>query len=583
MKRISIRKRLMYLTIALTTLPIITVTWIATINTQKSVEKEMISANYSRMQWADQYLSELIDQINTLFTTLQINQDIMTPLDQNNSGWESGFNSPSLRKTLTSTFFSNLRKVDYLTLYSQSKKEIFTVSYEDSGTVSPLDITKSLWQRTAIQPVNMYFKQTNEGISAYHSINRFPDKFYFGGISVGINQDVWKEAEKILRSESESDIFIMNDEGEHLSGSSSSITSPEVIEQIQSMNLPQTGVVFRQSKDYLYFMESVGDGQLSIVKVIPVSLVKASALPTIKAGIFTGGIFALISIILSILFSLRISRPIVDLARSMQKTNVLKLEPKLIQSFDEVGLLQHGYNSMITKIKELIEHEYQHEIEIKNAQLMALQAQINPHFMNNTLNLIGGMALVKGANEIYTISSIMGDMLRYSISSGDMNVMLCEEIKHIQNYLFIQEQRFSERFNIKFEVDPDIEHYSIPKFILQPLVENAFEHGLQPKRGKWELEIRIRKIKGRLLGAVKDNGMGMTRERLNEMRMRLQSEGNDKLDSIVNKPETNHHLSIGLSNVHTRVRLHYGNNYGIRMFSSEGEGTIILLILPTQN
>src|SRR5690606_13572117 len=122
---------------------------------------------------------------------------------------------------------------------------------------------------------------------------------------------------------------------------------------------------------------------------------------------------------------------------------------KAVHNRDEIGLLEAGYNFMMACIKTFIENEFQHEIEVKKAQLIALQAQINPHFLNNTLHLIGGMALKKGAPEIYRITQVIGDLLRYSISmEGDQTVSLSEELKHTANYLFIQEQRFAGRCEV---------------------------------------------------------------------------------------------------------------------------------------
>lgn len=158
----------------------------------------------------------------------------------------------------------------------------------------------------------------------------------------------------------------------------------------RSLNISEHGLEFRQKDGYFFFMKTVADGQLTLVKAIPLTTVASSARPTIAAGFLTGGLFVIASILLSILFSLRITRPIVGLAMSMRKAHVSNFEQHSVQSRDEIGLLERGYNSMMERIRELIEVEYRQEIEVKNAQLLALQAQINPHFLNNTLQLIGG-------------------------------------------------------------------------------------------------------------------------------------------------------------------------------------------------
>lgn len=581
MRRTSIRFRLLVLMICLTTLPVITVTWIATNNTRNSLEKEIISANNSRMMWADQYLNELIQQIDILFYTLQINQRLMDGLnDTDNPDVGVQFRTQNyIRDTLTSAFYANSRKLDGLTLYVHSNQKAFSVDFTSSGTSSQLDIRNGAWSRMLDTPVNIYLKQSGNGIYAFHSINRFPDKKLLGGLSVRINRKVWEEVSDILKSEAESSVFLINDEGEKLSGSTETEDPDEIQAQLGSLDLQSSRLVFRKTKNYYYFIKRVGDGQLTIVKAIPLETISRSLQATITAGILTGSIFAGISVLMSILLSLRISRPIVSLAKTMRTAKISDFEMKPVQSRDEIGLLEHGYNSIMQRIKELIEDEYQKNIELKNAQLVALQAQINPHFLNNTLHLIGGMALSKKAPEIYQITRAIGDLLRYSISTEGNLVLLEDELKHMKNYIYIQEHRFSGRCTVESLTDETVLDSKLPKFTLQPVVENAFEHGLQHKEGKWKVEIRIKHIGNRIGIMVKDNGVGVDRERLKQIRADLKSGLSTMTDGDgTDRPRKRR--GIGLRNVNTRLRLHFGDRYGARIFSSQGSGTLIVLVLP---
>ncbi|MEX1028475.1 MAG: hypothetical protein WDZ91_00340 [Paenibacillaceae bacterium] len=295
MRRTSIRFRLMILMICLTTLPVITVTWIATNNTRDSVEKEIIEANRSRMMWADQYLDELIQQMDILFYTLQINDELMTGLND--------IDSTDIA-TLTSVFYANSRKVDNLTLYMHANERAFSVNFANSGIISLLDITNGPWSRMLKSPINMYFEQFGNRIYAFHSINRFPDKELQGGISVLINLKVWEEVSEILQSEAESSVFLINDEGELLSGSTATEQSSEIQEQLLRVDSLDSELKFLRTDHYFYFMKKVDDGQLTVVKAIPTETITQSARTTITAGILTGSIFAFVSILLSILVSL---------------------------------------------------------------------------------------------------------------------------------------------------------------------------------------------------------------------------------------------------------------------------------------
>lgn len=584
MKRMSIRIRLMILMICLTTVPVLTVTLIATNNTRNSVEKEIVNANLSRMLWADQYLNELTQQIDTLFYSLQIDERLMAGVnDIDNRDVGVQFRTQNyIRDTMTSAFFANSRKVDALTLYIHSKQRAYSVSFSDSGTISSLDIRTGAWNRMLRAPVNMYFKQSANGIYAFHSINRFEDRILLGGLSVRINKEVWQEVADILKSEDESSVYLLNDEGELLSGSTPADRPEEMQTLLRNLDPKNSKLKFSQTDNYYYFMKRVGKGQLTIVKAIPLKTITESARATIRAGIWTGSLFAAISVLLSILVSIRISRPIVSLARTMRMAQVHNFEKKSVQSRDEIGLLEVGYNSMMQRIKELIEGQYQREIDVKNAQLIALQAQINPHFLNNTLHLIGGMALKKNAPEIYRITKVIGDLLRYSISSGDDMVTVEDELSHMRNYLFIQEQRFIGRCTVVVSADETALDGRLPKSTLQPIVENAFEHGLQRKEGAWYVEVRVNRIGRRIVVMVKDEGIGLPEERLRQLRAELQS-GTPAQDVRTKTADSTKRKGIGLRNVDSRLKLQFGSRYGVRLFSRPGGGTLVVLLLPVSN
>ncbi|MFC3803179.1 sensor histidine kinase [Cohnella sp. GCM10012308] len=600
LKRTSLRMRLTILMICLTALPVVTVTWLAANNTRSSVEKEIVGADTSRMLWADQYMNELIEQIDILFYTLQIDQELMRGLgDIDNPDPVVQYKTQELlRDKLTSAFHANSRKVDDLTLYMQAYRKAFTVNYTTSGLIRTFDITANApWTRISQGPVNMYFKQTPDGTYAYHGINRFEDRALIGGISVRIDREVWQEVGRILRSEPDSLVYVLNDEGELLSGSSEPPDDARLAEVLRGPAPAFAAMEFQRTDRYFVFQKRIGDGQLAVIKAVPISSVSRSARPTIEAGIWTGALFAAASALLSVLVSLGISRPIVRLARLMRTTPVQGFESMSVRSRDEIGLLERGYNSMMQRIRQLIEDEYEREIEVKDAQLLALQAQINPHFLNNTLHMIGGMALKKKAPEIYEVTRVIGDLLRYAIGSEDRTVPIADELTHTRNYLFIQERRFAGRCTISLQTDQNALEGRLPKFTLQPIVENVFEHGLQRKPGSWRLAIRVRRIGGRIVILVQDEGAGMQADELLRIRAELRAGGARRLgegaggsggtgggvgtaSDAASAAEPKRGRGIGLRNVDARLKLQFGTQYGIRVWSGAGQGTLVAIVAP---
>jgi len=257
----------------------------------------------------------------------------------------------------------------------------------------------------------------------------------------------------------------------------------------------------------------------------------------------------------------------------MRQATVPSFESLPGSNRDEIRMLQEGYETLMRRMKGLVQKEYEQEIELKDAHLAALQAQINPHFLNNTLNLLGGMAAAKGVPEIYTIAKAVGEMFRYTVGYTHELVPLSKELAHTQNYLLIQKHRFAGRCQVKVAVDPAVMKTTIPQFTLQPIVENAFEHGLQKKRGEWQVTVKgLTQRRGTLL-LVEDNGLGMSREELQALRKSLRNQ----------KDPVRSHRSIGLRNVHARLQLQFGQRYGIKVFSTEGEGTRIAVILPRES
>lgn len=584
MRRLSIRLRLMILMICLTTLPVLTATWLATSNTRVSVEKEIVNANLSRMLWADQYLGELVAQLDAVFVGLQIDEELLQSMEGANSSDPvlQSRSQNALRTALTSVLYTNSRRFEQLTLYSRDQSLAYAVDFSGSGVLYPMTIKGGSWGRMLDGPANLYFEPADGGIAAYHSLNRFEDRRMIGGLSVRLDDVAWKEANRILQSENESSVYLLNDKAELLTLSGAGGGPPsEALKAAADIRTFESRPRFLKTDDAFLFVKKVDDGELAIVKSIPAAYVQQSANKTMRSGILTGLLFAIASLLLSVLVSLRISRPIVRLAQKMRKADPNQLAFTEVNTRDEIGLLERGYNSLVQRVKELIEHEYQREIDVKNAQLAALQAQINPHFLNNTLHMIGGMALAKQAPEIYQVTKVIGDLLRYSISEGEELVSLDDEIRHMSNYLYIQQQRFAGRCEVLLDNRYSGSGIRLPKFTLQPLVENAFEHGLQRKEGSWRLDIRIAPAGSRLAFLIKDDGVGMTRERLSQIRLDVLGRA-DGPPPPADNDGPKRRRGIGLKNVDSRLSLRYGERYRVRIFSEAGVGTLIAIALPLE-
>lgn len=263
------------------------------------------------------------------------------------------------------------------------------------------------------------------------------------------------------------------------------------------------------------------------------------------------------------------ARPIKRLSRAMSQVQEGDFTVRVPNKRkDEIGELTDSFNYMVDKINTLIRQVYQEKIAQKNAEVQALQAQINPHFLYNTLDSVNWMLIDREEYDISDIIISLGSLMRYSIEDENAFVPLDREVEYVISYLKIQKNRLEDRLDYQVEVDDSLRQEKIPKLILQPMVENAITHGIEPRRENGKVTILIRDMDGEIQITVEDNGIGMTPEQL------------EHLKEEVPDLEKEGHTGIGIRNVDRRIRLHYGEQYRIRIESVYKKGTVINLRIP---
>ena len=235
---------------------------------------------------------------------------------------------------------------------------------------------------------------------------------------------------------------------------------------------------------------------------------------------------------------------------------------------DEISNLIDSYNLMLTKINDYAGRQYSLGVEIKNTEMKALTAQINPHFLYNTLDLLHWLAKDKGAKDIAEIVSLLSQYYKLSLNKGMETISVHDAIRHIEVYIKLQNYRFNDSIRLTLNISPEIEHYPMLKLLLQPIVENAVLHGiLEREERAGEITITGKKINKVLCFWINDNGIGMTRHEIEE------------LTNPTQQTESSFG-GYGIKNVITRIRLYYGENYGLSYTSTPGRGTSVLMQIP---
>ncbi|MDC7233532.1 MAG: sensor histidine kinase [Spirochaetales bacterium] len=282
----------------------------------------------------------------------------------------------------------------------------------------------------------------------------------------------------------------------------------------------------------------------------------------------------ILSILMASLLSSSIARPVHQMRSLMLLVQKGDLSVRMSDlSSDELGDLGRSFNQMVQRIDNLMENVKEDQIQLRKAELRTLQAQINPHFLYNTLDSINWLSREGRNEDIIAMVTSLTTLFRTGISRGQDMIPISAEISHIESYLTIQKIRYENRFIYEMDVDESVLNCMTLKLILQPLVENALYHGIKMKKGKGLISIRARKVNQLIILEVSDNGAGMSEERLLEVRQALEG-------TVRNSDVTEEKTVYGIKNVHDRLKIYYGDPYGLLIHSRAGEGTTVTLKIP---
>jgi len=365
------------------------------------------------------------------------------------------------------------------------------------------------------------------------------------------------------------ELYLLNEEGTIEYTTNSKIDWSESKYPYKSVSLPDDKVVFEESYNLPY---------LNNWKVVAVTQ-EHVLLEDIKGSRNFILYLALINLVFPSLFIIYITSSlhlrILRILRHMRKVEDQNFE--LIEGVDdqdEIGELTHAFNRMASKIKRLINEVYvadiqkkDLELQRKQAQLSALQSQINPHFLFNVLETIRMRSILKKEDETAKIIENIAKMLRKSFIWGKDWVTVDEEIYLIKCFLEIQHYRFDDKMQYHIDIDPEAAKCLIPNMSLIPFVENASIHGIEPIKGKGMIIISIKRNDDKLVCEINDNGQGMETEEYDQV---MQS-----LDEVANIGE-----HVGIKNVYYRLKLHYSNQFEFNIISTKGVGTTVKIILP---
>ncbi len=336
-------------------------------------------------------------------------------------------------------------------------------------------------------------------------------------------------------------------------------TYDEGMSQLENNIYILTDLIQTYMYDYLYY-ESVHLTQLQSERTAQIQFIVVGII-----CLSVGVIMAIIAYVSSI--TAGITTPLTELTKRVEDIKVGKfaVRPPVNASEIEIQALSDGFEEMVGKLNELITENKRVERRKRHAELELLQAQINPHFLYNTLDTIIWLIEADKKQESVEMVSALSDFFRFSLSKGKDVITLQEEQKHVLSYLSIQKTRYQDRMDYEVNIPEGLYDYVLPKLTLQPLVENSIYHGIKLQREKGFIRVEAMDLGDKIELVVKDNGAGMTEERLKELKEALVS---------------GEKVGFGLRTVHERMQLLFGEEYGLNVASADGVGTTVTAVIP---
>jgi two-component system sensor histidine kinase YesM len=334
------------------------------------------------------------------------------------------------------------------------------------------------------------------------------------------------------------------------------------------------------NKDRIVITGGTKIGRLIIKTEIPRQklLLRIRKIQAVTVAVIVAG-FAIMAFV-SLGLSYAITKPIKNLRRSMKQAEAGQYMPiDKVQAHDEIGSLVHSYNKMIVTIRTLIEDVYIAEIKQRQAKFLALQNQINPHMLYNTLESIRMKALVKEDDEVAGMIKILARMFRLALGKEGRRHSIKDELEYTVNYLKLQNVRFDDRFRLDIRLPDDMLPCGVIPLIFQPIVENSINHGFRDYSQFMNIAIEgVWTEDGGILIRITDDGIGMSRNKLEELQAHLEEADSDKYK--LEQTDESIGKGLGLKNIAERIKLQYGERYDLKVYSEQGSGTTVEFLIP---
>lgn len=343
------------------------------------------------------------------------------------------------------------------------------------------------------------------------------------------------------------------------------------LDPMSLLDIQETDIQPVDDAPYLFSRNDAEKISFTLVSRVSLENIRSKSQNIYKISLFSAIISICLAWVLVMLTSQKLLHPLKELVQGMRRLREGNFDTRIeVRTRDELGFIGQSFNSMAANIHSLIKEVYEVRLSEREAELKALQAQLNPHFLYNTLDTIYWSAYLKDDMETSDLVVSLSQMLRYSLEPVNQMTVLKEEMRQTENYLHIQKARFKDDLKTSILVDEDVQNCLLIRFIMQPLVENIFVHAFRNKQFDRVIDIKAHRSGDKLMIVIADNGCGMDQETVR------------RLLSPPVHGDQGARISIGIQSVIRRIALIYGEDYGLEIESEPQSGTAMKLILPYQ-
>ncbi|TBL75789.1 histidine kinase [Paenibacillus thalictri] len=575
----SLFVKLLVWTLLATAIPFICSNLISYRSTSASLEANMIELNQKTMNIGMENMKKYFQELNQLSVSWYYDPSLLSYL------WldKPGFDQDTYIDRQVSYLFSSRAEIKLVNFYSgMSGQKYAKFNYSSFSALPQQVLPPERKEEWASVPGYEIKQWGGERFLAIHKkLIDYPKPAVLGLLSIYFSLDEIERLGNQMFDPSHETVFLYMNEDRQLVYTSGGLpdkrNSLEDMQRNVNMNGDRQGYWSGEYNGEKGVFIVVADNYLRVpltmIKFIPSDYINQSAKRTLDQSMAIQlSAFALI-ILFTFILSYSTIAPIKRLIRNMTRVEIGQFDVEQFKTReDEIGILELRFQTMVRNLKDMIFREYQQRIEISTAQLKMLQAQINPHFLYNTLQSIGTIALRHRVDEINDKISQLGAILRYSMDFSTETVYLQKEIEHIEHYLSLQESRFTSKLLYSITCDPAARHVTVPKMILQPVVENSIIHGIESGLGAGEIDLTITVDDQFLTIRMMDNGKGMDFSEIEQVKLQFEEPHAYKKDGG----------GIGLINVLQRLRLKYGDSFEWHIDSKPYEKTEITFIIPVR-